>query len=592
MIYAREGEDLKRHTGLALGVFEKIKDRFIRRLARLAKVDEKTAEEALRRAIILHDIGKASRSFQDYLKRLEELREKYDDVKLKAPIRHELLSAYIAYVAFLGDLPNNLRKAVARAIALHHQRRLLGKLKGDKYYRLTKKLFKTMARIGDEVLDPGFVEDRPKALELIESRDPDEVLDDLRNFGRNPYEKALVGVILDAIIESDRVATAFSSGNLEPKDRMPAYLEKIIEEGIEPVEFSIGIHPLELEKPKEDYVEIETPGYSPIRDSLFVFGLVSMIDKGEVLSDGHKLLIRIPKEELQKISEERIVSLYYAALTNLTELPGKLTGDFPIIGKGKGVLIYQTVAPDVGGTYQRLLYTRTGKGPDLRKYLESALSDAAKKLGVSEEILSRLTLIGLAFYGSAYSRGKEVTIFYPLIRPGRYSVAELKYSIQASLAKYSTRAKNYLTYTAIRDFVFSIAAGLDLDELDFFIATFDTTPNKPAIRHSFTLSSLRLRDFVVDLIGNMQKMRYIRYLSDVVNVSKRFIEIDPIATAEIAQGINELDLGALYRGAREILSEIARKKDTYMAYHIGELLEFAATRVGERILEESGAKRI
>jgi len=134
MIYAFKGQTLDDHVNKMLEYWDKIKHRYLHTIVRVLKacsieLSHKDADEFVKILIKLHDIGKASNLYQDYIKGKRKLNG----------FRHELVSAYYTYYTLLKKLKNNEKLAFigALTVMLHHEPIIMGQIRNLKKKELS-----------------------------------------------------------------------------------------------------------------------------------------------------------------------------------------------------------------------------------------------------------------------------------------------------------------------------------------------------------------------------------------------------------------------------------------------------------------------
>lgn len=124
-------ECLEEHITNILEVWQHLKKYYLAPIVRVLRVDEGTANKVVETVLILHDIGKATRYYQE--------------AKRPGAYRHEVVSAYyIVKVSEQLDKNHNIRpilQTIAPSAALlHHEPILLGRVYtlGEKYVTVTQ----------------------------------------------------------------------------------------------------------------------------------------------------------------------------------------------------------------------------------------------------------------------------------------------------------------------------------------------------------------------------------------------------------------------------------------------------------------------
>lgn len=133
MIYAFKGQTIDDHVNKMLEYWNKIKYRYLHTIIRVLKaygveLSHKDADEFMKILIKLHDIGKASKLYQDYI----------DGKRKLNGFRHELVSAYYTY-HILKKLKNNEKLAFVGAliVMLHHEPIIMGQIRNLKKKELS-----------------------------------------------------------------------------------------------------------------------------------------------------------------------------------------------------------------------------------------------------------------------------------------------------------------------------------------------------------------------------------------------------------------------------------------------------------------------
>jgi len=133
MIYAFNGKTLDNHVNKMLEYWDKIKYRYLHTITRVLKaygieLGYKDADEFMEILIKLHDVGKASKLYQDYI----------DGKRKLNGFRHELVSAYYTY-HILKKLKNNEKLAFVGALTvmLHHEPIIMGQIRNLKKRELS-----------------------------------------------------------------------------------------------------------------------------------------------------------------------------------------------------------------------------------------------------------------------------------------------------------------------------------------------------------------------------------------------------------------------------------------------------------------------
>ena len=632
-------EELSVHIGLALSIFERCKDIYVKRLSRIAGVPEEVAYEAIKRAIALHDIGKIHKRFQEIIKK---------DLKY-APLRHEALSAFIAYFGgFLEDLPEDLKKAVFRAILLHHRPRIVGRITCDyMQYKLTRTLFSIVSGIplrGNENykkfiddLEETDIIDVSALKERLKRYTPDDIyrgLEEILGFGKNPREKAMISIILNAIIDADRGAARIHKArllNMDPSEvnREFYYAHSKVIDAIREVFEGFEVEKIRLEpkervpreRREEEFAVIETIGYSPEYDTLFLFGLLEVlggVDGYVEVVGGYKYRVFVPKEKLEELKRDRegrvkyLLRSIYDAFYNIMNNLGFSKEARKIVEEG-AIAYTQPLAPIVGGTYIRVGPAWSGKSGALKKALGERVKNARglKEIGGSIESFTRLTAIGFTLYTpKLITKNRDLYIAYPLLRPGkRYTISELRSNIATNLTfSVDNVGASYLPpYAALLYFLTLLAPSIDLDELDFILMRYEKGSNRSSIRGGFLLSATETRKFLADLMKgvnvpeeekdedekkeekdekndkNKKRRTYVpRNVNEVCRYIKNLIILSPDGIAKIVQGLEERDVGLIYAGSRILLSELVKNSDVRLHRFAGRFIRKAADRVSRK----------
>ncbi len=149
MIYAFKGQPLDCHVNKMLEYWDKIKYRYLHTVTRVLKaygieLSHKDADEFMKILIKLHDVGKASKIYQDYI----------DGKRKLSGFRHELVSAYYAY-HILKKFKNNEKLAFigALTVMLHHEPIIMGQIRNLKKRELSAEVVLDRLRSFDGMVD-------------------------------------------------------------------------------------------------------------------------------------------------------------------------------------------------------------------------------------------------------------------------------------------------------------------------------------------------------------------------------------------------------------------------------------------------------
>lgn len=149
MIYAFKGQTLNDHVNKMLEYWDKIKYRYLYTIVRVLKaygieLSHKDVDEFMRILIKLHDVGKASKLYQNYIDGKRELNG----------FRHELVSAYYTY-HILKKLKNNEKLAFVGALTvmLHHEPIIMGQIRSLKKKELSAEVVLDRLRSFDGMVD-------------------------------------------------------------------------------------------------------------------------------------------------------------------------------------------------------------------------------------------------------------------------------------------------------------------------------------------------------------------------------------------------------------------------------------------------------
>ncbi len=149
MIYAFKGQTLDDHVNKMLEYWDKIKYRYLHTIVRVLKaygieLGYKDADEFMEILIKLHDVGKASKLYQDYI----------DGKRKLNGFRHELVSAYYTYY-ILKKLKNNEKLAFVGALVvmLHHEPIIMGQIRNLKKKELSAEVVLDRLRSFDGMID-------------------------------------------------------------------------------------------------------------------------------------------------------------------------------------------------------------------------------------------------------------------------------------------------------------------------------------------------------------------------------------------------------------------------------------------------------
>ncbi|AEC52732.1 hypothetical protein PNA2_1817 [Pyrococcus sp. NA2] len=118
------GQTLKEHVEEMLSAWDMVKSKYILSIIRVMRavgieLKEKDADRFMRALIILHDIGKCSRIYQNYLEGKEEL----------GGFRHELVSAYYTYEILKRTFESETLAFIgALVVMMHHEPILMGQI--------------------------------------------------------------------------------------------------------------------------------------------------------------------------------------------------------------------------------------------------------------------------------------------------------------------------------------------------------------------------------------------------------------------------------------------------------------------------------
>ena len=184
------------------GMLERWKSKYRRVYERsLRRLVGERADEAVRCAIILHDVGKLARFYQKYLRK----RLSGEKASLRG-YRHEVASAAIAGLHLRGVEWGDL---VAAAVLLSHEPILMGQVgeAGEKYFTLTQAQRSLGVACSGGVLElegvdviNGILRDEGFRWELRESYDLSECIDALKGL------VARVAILGDAAVSRVKVA--------------------------------------------------------------------------------------------------------------------------------------------------------------------------------------------------------------------------------------------------------------------------------------------------------------------------------------------------------------------------------------------------
>lgn len=115
-------EHLTQHLELILDQWSSIDDRFQATLPRLFGASAEKTDKAIRRMLLLHDLGKATEKWQNYISGIKPGKEEQDEQHGKVP--HAQLGGAYLWWAFGKDKEKepgyDLVMASAFAIAIHH----------------------------------------------------------------------------------------------------------------------------------------------------------------------------------------------------------------------------------------------------------------------------------------------------------------------------------------------------------------------------------------------------------------------------------------------------------------------------------------
>ena len=149
MIYAFKGQTLNDHVNKMLEYWDKIKYRYLYTIVRVLKaygieLSHKDVDEFMRILIKLHDVGKASKLYQNYI----------DGKRKLNGFRHELVSAYYTY-HILKKLKNNEKLAFVGALTvmLHHEPIIMGQIRSLKKKELSAEVVLDRLRSFDGMVD-------------------------------------------------------------------------------------------------------------------------------------------------------------------------------------------------------------------------------------------------------------------------------------------------------------------------------------------------------------------------------------------------------------------------------------------------------
>lgn len=116
-------ETLIQHLKLVLGKWQEVSSRFQASLPRLFGTSWNGIEQAIKRMLLLHDLGKATGRWQNYISKIKPGGEEQDERSGKIP--HAQLGG--AYLWWAFEPRDDLVMASAFAIAIHHTDQALAK---------------------------------------------------------------------------------------------------------------------------------------------------------------------------------------------------------------------------------------------------------------------------------------------------------------------------------------------------------------------------------------------------------------------------------------------------------------------------------